>query len=127
MSADWDGREMVDETYHRVLFQDVDMTEVADRGSTFEECTFASVRFNVSTHESVRFLNCTFRRCSFFDATFTDCKLTGSMFDACDYGLLKVKGGDWSYVGLPGADLRGSVFEEVRLREADLTGARLAG
>ncbi|WP_106399491.1 pentapeptide repeat-containing protein [Actinocorallia populi] len=60
-----------------------------------------------------------------FDAEFTRCKLTGSMFDGCTYGALKVSGGDWSFVGLPGADLRGSRFSEVRLREADLTGARL--
>jgi fluoroquinolone resistance protein len=38
-----------------------------------------------------------------------------------------VTGGDWSYVGLPGADLRKAVFEGVRMREADLTAARLEG
>ncbi|MFF4615454.1 pentapeptide repeat-containing protein [Nonomuraea jabiensis] len=51
----------------------------------------------------------------------------GSVFDGCTYGLLKVEGGDWSYVGLAGADLRGSVFRGTRLREADLSGARLEG
>ena len=35
--------------------------------------------------------------------------------------------GDWSLVGLPGADLRSATFTDVRMREADLTGARLDG
>jgi uncharacterized protein YjbI with pentapeptide repeats len=34
-----------------------------------------------------------------------------------------VIGGDWSFVGLPGADLRGVTIHGVRMREADLTGA----
>ena len=34
-------------------------------------------------------------------------------------------GGSWHLVGLPGADLRRTVFRRVDLREADLTGARL--
>lgn len=126
-SADWDGRDLTGETYRRVLFVDVDMTELINRGSSFEECSFRNVRFNVSEHEDALFLNCTFSRCSFFDATFKGCKLTGSMFDGCSYGLLKVDGGDWSFVGLPGADLRGSALYGVRLREADLTGVRLEG
>ncbi|MFI6388993.1 pentapeptide repeat-containing protein [Nonomuraea sp. NPDC050547] len=124
-SGEWDGRDLDHETFRRVLFVDVDMTEMINRGSAFEECTFSQVRFNVSEHDDSSFVNCTFRRCSFFDATFRACKFTGSMFDGCSYGLLKVEGGDWSFVGLPGADLRGSAFHGVRLREADLTGARL--
>ncbi|MEV1176216.1 pentapeptide repeat-containing protein, partial [Nonomuraea sp. NPDC049784] len=119
-STDWDSIEISGESYRRVLFQDVDMTELADHGSSFEECHFSNVRFNVSVHDDARFLNCTFTRCSFFDATFDGCKLTGSMFDGCTYGLLKVEGGDWSYVSLPNADLRGSAFRGTRLREADL-------
>jgi uncharacterized protein YjbI with pentapeptide repeats len=40
------------------------------------------------------------------------------------FGLFEVDGGDWSFTGLPGADLRRSVFRGVRMREADLTGTR---
>jgi uncharacterized protein YjbI with pentapeptide repeats len=47
------------------------------------------------------------------------------MFDGCTFGALRVEGGDWSFVGLPGADLRGSRFTGVRMREVDLIGARL--
>jgi fluoroquinolone resistance protein len=57
----------------------------------------------------------------------TRCKLMGSMFDDCTYNLLKVEGGDWSFVGLPGADLRGTELTGTRLREADLTALRAAG
>ncbi|RVX40476.1 uncharacterized protein YjbI with pentapeptide repeats [Nonomuraea polychroma] len=127
-AADWDDPlELEGKSYRRVLFQDVDLTELVDRGSTFEECTFGNVRFNVSEHDDAQFLNCTFIRCSLFDATFRGCKLTGSVFEDCSYGLLKVEGGDWSYVAMPGADLRGSSLHGVRLREAELNGVRLEG
>lgn len=124
-SKEWDGRDLEGEHHAKVLFVDVDMTEMINNGSVFEECTFRGVRFNVSEHENAAFINCTFVRCSFFDATFKACKLTGTMFDGCSYGLLKAESGDWSFAGLPGADLSGSAFTGVRLREADLTGARL--
>ncbi|REE99194.1 pentapeptide repeat-containing protein [Thermomonospora umbrina] len=125
-SEDWDGRDLSGEEHIRVEFIDVDMTEVSGRGAVFTECTFRGVRFNASTHTDSAFVNCTFVRCSFFDTTFAGCKLVGSMFDGCSYGLLKVEGGDWSYTGLPGADLGGSSFHKVRMQEADLTGARCA-
>lgn len=123
-SEDWDGRDLSGENLDRVAFIDVDMTEMSTEGTVFSACSFRGVRLNVSTHTNTAFINCTFTRCAFFDATFTSCKLLGSMFDRCTYGLLKVIGGDWSFVGLPGADLRGSSFNDVRMREADLTGAR---
>ncbi|MCW2864544.1 MAG: putative low-complexity protein-like protein [Actinoallomurus sp.] len=126
-SADWDGRDLAGERHDRVEFVDVDMTEVRTRGAAFSDCVFRGVRFNASEHTSTAFTNCVFTRCAFFDATFTGCKLVGSFFDACTYGLLKVSGGDWSFTGLPGADLGGASFEELRMREADLTGARLGG
>lgn len=69
------------------------------------ECTFRGGRFNVSTHTDAAFLNCAFVSCSFFDTTFERCKMVGSMFDRCAFNLLKVIGGNWSFVGLPGADL----------------------
>lgn len=62
--------------------------------------------------------------CNFFDAAFSDCKMVGSMFDRCSFDLTKVQRGNWSHVGLPGADLRSATFADVRMREADLTGAR---
>jgi fluoroquinolone resistance protein len=49
------------------------------------------------------------------------------MFDRCTFNLLKVVGGDWSFVGLPGADLRTASFTGVRMREVDLVGARCEG
>jgi hypothetical protein len=36
MSVDWDGRNLAGETHTRVLFQDVNMTELTNHGSTFE-------------------------------------------------------------------------------------------
>ncbi|WP_194894319.1 pentapeptide repeat-containing protein [Catenulispora pinisilvae] len=124
---DWYARQVTGETFERVAFLDVDFTEMATEGATFTECTFRGCRFNASVHTGSAFVNCTFRRTSLFDATFTRAKLTGTMFDRCTFGALKVEGGDWSFTGLPGADLRGSVFRGVRMREADLTGAKCQG
>lgn len=118
---------MTGENHENVLFVDVDMTEAGGVGAVFTDCTFRGVRFNASAHTDAAFLNCTFVRCGFFDASFAGCKLIGSMFDACTHDLLKVKGGDWSFTGLPGADLSRASFTDVRMRDADLTGARCAG
>lgn len=123
--CDWDVTELDGETFSNVLFAEVDMIELANRGAVFNECTFRATRFNMSVHTNAAFTNCTFTRCSFFGATFADCKLVGSMFDGCTYGLFEVHGGNWSFTGFPGADLRKAKFTKVRLREADLTGARL--
>jgi fluoroquinolone resistance protein len=121
---DWGGREIVQETFTRVAFTEVDLSEVSTDRSVFDECHFRGVRFNVSTHTSTAFLNCRFTRCTFFDSTFTGCKLTGSVFDGCATDLLKVVGGDWSFVRLVGADLGSASFTDVRMREADLGGIR---
>lgn len=122
---DWYGRDMSGERHVRVAFVDVDLTEAVAAGASFDECTFRDCRFNASQHTDTAFVNCTFVGCSFFEAVFTRCKLVGSMFDRCSFGLITVDGGDWSFAGLPGADLRKCRFTDVRLREADLTGARL--
>jgi uncharacterized protein YjbI with pentapeptide repeats len=75
-----------------------------------------------STVAGAAFVNCTFIGCSFFDARFTDCKLVGSMFERCTFDALEVTGGNWSFVGLPGARCEGAV-----LRDLDLSGAWLHG
>ena len=123
---DWYARELTAaDRFTRYSFLDTDWTEVVSSGTVFDECTFAGVRFNASRHSGAAFTNCTFRNCTFFDTRFTDCKLVGSLFQRCTFNLFQVSGGDWSYVGLPGADLRQATVEGVRMREADLTAARL--
>jgi uncharacterized protein YjbI with pentapeptide repeats len=124
---DWYARELRGETHAQVAFVDVDMTEVVTESSVFDGCTFRGVRFNASTHTDSAFLNCTFRSCTFFDTTFTRCKAVGSTFDRCTFSSLSVVGGDWSFAGLAGADLRKVRFDGTRLREADLTDARGEG
>jgi uncharacterized protein YjbI with pentapeptide repeats len=51
----------------------------------------------------------------------------GSTFDACRFDALTVEGGDWSFVGLPEADLRRATLTDVRMRQADLSGAKAGG
>jgi uncharacterized protein YjbI with pentapeptide repeats len=125
--ANWECQELSRQIQTRVAFVDLNLTEATDQDSVFTECTFRRARFNCSRHTGAAFVNCTFMHCSFFETQFTDCKFVGSMFDRCTFDLLQVRGGNWSHVGLPGADLRRAEFAGVRLREADLTGARLDG
>ncbi|MFC1403924.1 MULTISPECIES: pentapeptide repeat-containing protein [Streptacidiphilus] len=123
---DWYARELTAaDRFTGYSFLDTDWTEVVSSGTVFDECTFAGVRFNASRHSGAAFTNCTFRNCTFFDTRFTDCKLVGSVFQRCTFNLFQVSGGDWSYVGLAGADLRQATVEDVRMREADLGAARL--
>jgi uncharacterized protein YjbI with pentapeptide repeats len=125
--ADWYGEDISGRNHARVLFVDLDLTEAENHGAVFTECTFRRARFNVSVHTGAAFVNCTFEGCNFYDAAFTDCKLVGCVFDRCTFDALKVSGGNWSFVGMPGADLRSASFSRVNLREADLTGARCEG
>ncbi|HEV2640931.1 MAG TPA: pentapeptide repeat-containing protein [Actinocrinis sp.] len=124
---DWYARDLSDQNHAQVEFIDLDLTETTGHGASFTDCTFRGVRFNVTTQTGAAFTNCTFKRCVFFEAAFTECKFVGSMFDQCTHDLMKVEGGDWSFTGLPGADLRSAAFQDVRMRETDLTGARFEG
>jgi fluoroquinolone resistance protein len=125
--ADWYGQDISGQSHTRVAFVDLDLTEVRNDGAVFNECTFRRARFNASVHTNAAFLNCTFAACSFFDTRLTDCKLLGSMFDRCTFDILRASGGDWSFVGMPGADLRSASLRGLRMREADLTGVRCQG
>ncbi|MFC6447528.1 pentapeptide repeat-containing protein [Shinella zoogloeoides] len=125
--ADWYGRELEREHHESTLFSDLDFTDGRNVGSVFNACTFRRVRFSASVHESAAFVNCTFISCNFFDSILTECKFVGSMFDRCAFDNMKVVNGDWSFTGLPGADLRRATFSGTRLRETDLTGAICEG
>ncbi|MGD9955785.1 MAG: pentapeptide repeat-containing protein, partial [Candidatus Nanopelagicales bacterium] len=124
---DWYARAITGESFEGVLFREVDLTEAVTSGATFSGCVFRDVRFNASRHSASAFLGCAFVQSSFFDARFEGCKLTGSWFDRCTFTSFAVDGGDWSFVGLAGADLGKASISGVRLREADLTGAKAVG
>jgi fluoroquinolone resistance protein len=121
--VDWYGEQLADREYRRCQFFDADLTEAQSQGVVFTECTFGNVRFNASRHTDSAFIRCTFKRCNLFEAEFTGCKLVGSSFLECALRPLAVTGGDWSFASLAGADLRGVVLREVRMREVDLAGA----
>ena len=124
---EWLGGGLSGQRHDAVRFVEVDLTGLDSRGVLFTDCTFQGVRFNATTHADGAFLNCTFINCTFWDTSFTGCKLVGSHFDRCRFGPLTVQGGDWSLVGLRGADLGQADIRDTRMREADLTGARLDG
>lgn len=125
--ADWYGEDLSGQSHTRVLFVDLDLTEAENDGAVFTECTFRRAKFNASVHRNAAFVNCTFQNCNFYDARFTGCKLMGSLFDRCTFDNLVVEDGNWSFVGMPGADLHTAAFRRVQMREADLTGARFHG
>lgn len=109
VNEDWYAEDLADRTYLCCSFDHVDLTEASSAGAVFEECTFGNVKLNASRHADSAFLRCTFKRCNLFEAEFTGCKLVGSSFNQCAVRPMRVLGGDWSFVALPGADLRGVV------------------
>jgi hypothetical protein len=125
--GDWVGADLTGDVHEQVLFQDAEFSEATADGAQFTDCTFRSAQFVGAQFTNVAFENCTFVRCSFVNAQFMGCKFIGSTFDGCEFAQTRVEGGNWSFVGLPGADLRRASFADVRMREADLTGARCAG
>lgn len=122
--ANWDGQDISGQLHTRVEFVDLDLTEARNNGAVFTDCTFRRCKFNVSVHKDAAFVNCTFKSCTFFDTKFIECKFVGSMFDRCTYDLMEISGGNWSHVGLPGANLDKATLKNVRLREVDFTGTR---
>src|SRR4051812_9081530 len=122
---DWYARDLGAGEFVECAFVDCDLTEVTSSGATFDRCEFRGVQLNASTHERSRFTGCLFAHTSFFTATFRGCKLTGSEFVDVTLRPITVEGGDWSYVQLRGADLRGLVLAGVNLQEADLSEANL--
>lgn len=118
------GEDFADRRYVECVFRHVDMTEATSRGAVFQECAFGNVRLNASRHVDSAFLRCVFERCDLFDAEFTGCKMIGSTFRETALRPLRIEGGDWSFVSLAGADLRGISVRGVRMREVDLTGAK---
>jgi fluoroquinolone resistance protein len=127
VGADWCGEDLTGHDHERVSFVEIDLSETTGQGASFSECSFRDCRFNACELTGAAFLNCRFTRCSFFDATLRGCKLLGSFFDRCRLGDLRVEGGDWSFVALPGADLARTRFVDVRMREVDLLGAQCQG
>src|SRR4051794_2376853 len=124
---DWYARDLSGQEFRNVEFVDLDLTEASGVGAVFEECVFRHAKLNASVHTDAAFINCTFSRSNFFDVRFERCKLVGSVFDACALDLMVVDGGNWSFVGLSGADLHSARLSGVRLREADLTRIRATG
>ncbi|WP_125774601.1 pentapeptide repeat-containing protein [Antribacter gilvus] len=124
---DWYGRDLSGEAHEATLFVDVDLMEATGTGATFDGCVFRGVQLNAAVLKECAFTACLFDRCVFFDATFERCKLVGSTFTACTFDLLKVEGGNWSFVNLGRAELGSARFEGVRLREADLSDLRAHG
>lgn len=122
---DWYAFRSEREDHSGARFVDCDFTELRTEGSIFSGCVFRNVRFNVSTHINSAFDNCRFEHCNFFDATFEGCKFTGSLFVGSSLKPVRVKGGNWSFVSLVGADLQRGFFSEVNFTEADFTNADL--
>ncbi len=121
----WDGEDLSGREFREVAFVDVDFTDARGSGVIFDACTFTDCRLSGVRFTGSQLTNCSLRATSLFDAELSDCKLLGSNLDHVRAELLRVSGGDWSFVSLREAALREARLEDVRLSEADLTGARL--
>lgn len=121
---DWYGEHLTDRDYARCVFSQVDLTESTSQGCVFTECTFDNVSLNSSRHTDSAFLRCTFTNCNLFEAEFLGCKMVGSSFRRSTMRPMRIIGGDWSFAGLAGLDLRGITVRDVRMREVDLTSAK---
>lgn len=124
--VDWELDELRGRRFAQCRFDDAQLLELRTTDCEFVECDFSGAVLGSSVHERTAFLRCRFRRTQLFDASFLGCKLTGSHFAGCALRPLTVDGGDWSYVGMRGAELAGVDFAGVRLREADFTDADLS-
>ena len=107
-------------------FREADLSDRSFRGVVYEEADFTGADLSSAVFEDCAFLNCRFERTRLAFVRLAGCKLTGSTFLRCELRPLTVDGGDWSYVTLRQADLRGVSFAEVRLAEADLSDADLS-
>lgn len=107
VGEDWYARDLAQETFTDCELVDCDLTEVTTTDCAFDRVVFRNVRLNATRHERTRFVGCSFEGTSLFDAALLGCKLTGSRFGGCTLRPLTVDGGDWSYVELRDADLRG--------------------
>ena len=104
-----------------------DLSELELRGEVVEQGDLTGADLSSSTFTDCAFLSCRFERVRLAFSTWRGCKLTGSSFVRCDLRPLTVEGGDWSYVSLRQADLRGVSLAGLRLAEADLSDADLSG
>ena len=102
---DWGGRSLAGDRFTDCTFTSCDLSETTTAGVTFERCQLIDVRLNASHHEGSAFVGCELVGTSLFDAALHGCKLVGTRFRRCTLRPLVVRGGNWSFVSLRGADL----------------------
>jgi fluoroquinolone resistance protein len=128
VGEDWSRDDLSGRSESHTEYVRLDLAETTSSGGLlFESCTFRDVGFDLAEHTAAAFLNCTFTGCQFIGTRLIGCKFLGSSFERCSFERMTVEGGDWSFVRLPGAGLRTATFDDVRMREADLTGVDAQG
>jgi fluoroquinolone resistance protein len=125
--ADLRGRTFEDTDFVRCRFDEAALEDAGSTAVTFTECTFDGAELTNSVHHRSAFLNCSFVRVGLRGVNWDGCKMTGSTFWECRTQPMSINGGDWSYVSLGEANLRGLDLTGVRLAEANLSGADLTG
>lgn len=120
---DWYGRDISGQEHANVLFVDLDMTEVSNRGGIFTECTFRRARFNVSLHEDAAFVNCTFEGCAFFGTRMRDADLAGAHCHGSSLRNVDLSGAWLHNIDFTECDLRGSDLSALDPESAKLHGA----
>ncbi len=112
--------------FSRCRFDEAALDELSTEACSFTDCNFDRAELTGSSHLRTAFVACSFTRTRFTGASLVECKLTGSSFADTSLRSVTVSGGgDWSAVSLGGADLRELDFSDVKLVDANVTGARL--
>ncbi|HEX8095200.1 pentapeptide repeat-containing protein [Jatrophihabitans sp.] len=112
--------------FSRCRFDEASLDELSTEACSFTDCGFDRAELNASAHLRTAFVACSFDRTRFTGASLTECKLAGSVFTNTTLRSVTIAGGgDWSAVSLGGADLRELNFADVKLVDANVTGARL--
>ena len=121
-----------DRIFKRVNFDTEKLTS-----DEYENCTFIGCSFSQHSISTITFRECEFNECNFnttlFDNTvlndvsFVNCKLLGIDFSTCDDLLLTLnfKGCNLSFTSFYKLKLKGTIFNNSNLQDADFTQAEL--
>jgi fluoroquinolone resistance protein len=114
--------------YENLIFRDNTLSS-----GDYENCTFAYCDFSDSDLSEINFLECEFRECnfslakltqtSFREVRFMNCKLLGLHFEDCNNMMISFEfdGCAMDFSSFNGLKLKGTIFKNSRLIEADFT------
>jgi fluoroquinolone resistance protein len=123
--------------YQDRIFVGAELNAAQLAKAEFEQCTFRNCSWPGADLSDARFTDCSFEQCDlstsrvkntgFRSVRFTGCKLLGVQFESCAPFLLAMRFAHCrlDLASFRGLKLKGTVFQDCTLREADLIGTDL--